>query len=699
MGVRRSNRARPRGASIGRPRITFRVSAILASVVLLAAGCSSGDSSEESPSEVAGTGQASGIDPNDGCAIVENGTIIPDQAEDTTASGSSESSGAASSGAATTTRNISTNPEVATGYRSDMEAVRTQTYSVSTANPLATRAACEVLREGGTAADALITAQTVLGLVEPQSSGIGGGAFLMYYDAATGSIEALDGRETAPAAATENYLRWISDEDRTEPVPDTRASGRSIGVPGVLRLLQTVHGTHGKLDWADMFTPAIDIANQGFDISPRMASAIADSAAELAVDPEARAYFLSGDGSPKPAGESLTNPAYAQTLTTLAQQGPDAFYSGPIAEAIVAKAGSTENGMTPSLMTLEDLASYQALEREPICTPYRDYRICGMPNPSSGGLAVAQALGILSNFDLSQYAPTDMDLNGGKPTVDGVHLISEAERLAYADRDEYVADSDFVPLPGGSPDAMLDPTYLKERADLIDPEHTMGEAQPGDFSVPDQGVVPTGEHGTSHISIVDSFGNAASMTTTVESAFGSFHMTNGFLLNNQMTDFSAEPTAEDGSPVANRIEAGKRPRSSMAPTLVFDQPADGSTDPEGSLAMVVGSPGGAVIIQFVIKTLAGLIDWDMNPQQAVSMVDFGAANTPVTNVGGEHPNIDTADDGANDPLVQGLRERGHEVSIADQSSGLSALQRTDDGWVGGADPRREGLVMGDVTAE
>lgn len=676
------------------------IAAFIGVVALVVASCGSSPSEFSTASDSTTAAEStSAAESGDGCAIVDNGTIIAD--ETTEAETPAESMDPAEStdpAAPTTTRNISTNPEVATGYRSDMEPVRTATYSVSTANPLSTRAACEVLRDGGSAADALVAAQLVLGLVEPQSSGIGGGAFLMYYDAATGSVEAIDGRETAPAAATENYLRWIDDVNRTEPVPDTRASGRSIGVPGVLRLLETVHGAHGKLDWAAMFDPAIGIATDGFDISPRMAAAISDAAENLAADPQAREYFLQPDGSPKPAGDTLTNTAYAETLTTLAQQGPDAFYSGPIAEGIVAAAGSTANGMTPSVMTLEDLAAYRAIEREPVCSPYRDHRICGMPGPSSGGIAVAQTMGILSNFELGDYAPEDMDLNGGRPTVDGVHLIAEAERLAYADRDEYVADTDFVPLPGGSPDALLDPQYLAQRAELIDEGRSMGQAQPGEFPGTDnQGVVPTPEGGTSHISVVDSFGNAASMTTTIESGFGSFHMTNGFLLNNELTDFAAEPVAQDGAPVANRLEPGKRPRSSMAPTLVFDNPAEGSTDPVGPLAMVVGSPGGSVIIQFVVKTLTGVLDWGMDPQQAVSGVDFGAANTPVTNVGGEHPNIDAADNGDNDPLVQGLRERGHEVSVADQSSGLSALQRTDDGWIGGADPRREGLVMGDVT--
>ncbi|MEE2059489.1 gamma-glutamyltransferase [Rhodococcus artemisiae] len=591
-------------------------------------------------------------------------------------------------------RDISTNPEIATGYRTGMTAVTADSYAVSTANPVSTEVACAVLRDGGTAADALVAAQMVLGLVEPQSSGIGGGAFLVYYDAESGEVQAYDGRETAPLSATENYLRWISDTDRTEPKPDARASGRSIGVPGVLRMLETVHAEHGSTGWADLFDPAIELADQGIVISDRMADSIADSSAQLAVDDDARAYFLLPDGSPKPAGETLTNPAMAKTLGAIATGGADAFYTGDIAQAVVDATATDSGGRTPGTMTLDDLAGYEAKVRTPLCTSYRDYEICGMPNPSSGGMAVAATLGILENFDLAGLPPSDVDADGGVPNADAVHLVSEAERLAYADRDKYVADSDFVPLPGGSLDTLVNPDYLAERAGLIDPGKSMGEAQPGDF-----GPVPLGvpaqspEHGTSHISVADSYGNVASMTTTIESAFGSFHMTDGFLLNNELTDFSAEPVDEEGLPVANRVEPGKRPRSSMAPTLVFDRTPDGG---RGDLQMVVGSPGGSVIIQFVVKTLVNSLDWGLDPQQAVSAVSFGSANTPVTGVGGEHPAIDASDDGAHDPVVQQLRDMGHEVSVAPQSSGLSALQRDGEGWIGGADPRREGAVMGDT---
>lgn len=638
-----------------------------AAALTLIIGVVSGCSSDETPASAA-------------CTATPNGTPVVATSADV---------------APGATKDLSTHPEIATAYRSDMTAVRTKTYAVSTANPLSTEAACEVLSNGGTAADALIAAQTVLGLVEPQASGIGGGSFMLYYDAASRNVEAYDGREIAPAAATENYLRWVSDTDRTEPKPSARASGRSIGVPGVLRMLELAHRDHGKTAWRDLFEPAIGLADRGFPISPRLASQIAESAKDLGVDESAKAYFLNPDGTPKRTNTVLTNPAMAKTLNAIATDGATAFYTGAIAQDIVAEAGSTAGGRTPSLITANDLAGYQAKKRTALCTTYRTHEICGMPSPSSGGITVAATLGILENFDLSALKPDNIDRNGGKPTAQAVHLISEAERLAYADRNKYVADTDFIPLPGNSPQTLLNRDYLKKRAGLIDPGHSMGTAQPGDF-----GPIPLGtgpqppEHGTSHISVVDKYGNAASMTTTVESAFGSFHLVDGFVLNNQLTDFSADPLGTDGVPQANRVQPGKRPRSSMSPTLVFDHNTDGS---RGDLTQVVGSPGGSVIIQYVLRALIGLLDWGLDPQQAVSAVAFGAGNSPATGVGGEHPAINATDNGDHDPLVIRLRELGHQVSVVPQISGLSALQRDgSDGWIGGADPRREGAVLGDT---
>jgi gamma-glutamyltranspeptidase/glutathione hydrolase len=379
-------------------------------------------------------------------------------------------------------------------------------------------------------------------------------------------------------------------------------------------------------------------------------------------------------------------------LSSIASDGAQAFYTGDIAHEIVTAAADTTGGRTPSLMTLADLANYAAKKRDPVCIPYRDHELCTTP-PPAGGITVLATMGILAHFPMRDYPPTEVDLNGGRPTVMGVHLVAEAERLAYADRDQYVADPDFVPLPGGSPDTLLHADYLAERAAMISQQHTMGTAQAGNFGPPSTASQPPPEHGTSHISVVDGQGNAASFTTTVESNFGSFHMVDGFILNNELTDFFwVEPTAPDGTPAANHVQAGKRPRSSISPVLIFESSPSG----RGPLYAVAGSPGGLAIIQYVTKTLVGMLDWGLNPQQAVSMVDFGAVNSPPTSVGGEHPAIDNSDGGDHDPLVQGLRAFGHQVDVSDQSSGLSAIMRSSSGWVGGADPRREGLVMGDT---
>jgi gamma-glutamyltranspeptidase / glutathione hydrolase len=637
---------------------------LLAALVLSLAGCSGN--------------HVAAPNATNSCEIVPNGKPVP-------------KTPSAPAVSAPSSRNTATNSEIATGYRSDMTVVRTTHYAVATANPLSTQAACRVLRGGGTAADALVVAQAVLGLVEPQSSGLGGGGFVLYYDARTGSVQAYDGREVAPAAATENYLRWISDVDHTGPKPNARASGRSIGVPGILRMLELVHTDHGHRPWRDLFDPAMALADGGFDISPRMAAAISDSAAQLRVDPQARGYFLNPDGSPRAAGTRLTNPAYSKTLSAIASSGVNAFYTGDIAHDIVTEASDTSDGRTPSLMTNEDLAGYVAKRRDPLCMGYRGRQICGMPTPSSGGVAVEATLGILEHFPMGDYPPSNVDLNGGRPSVMGVHLVSEAERLAYADRDKYVADADFVGLPGGSLNALIDPGYLAERAALISLQHSMGTAKPGDFGMPGDAAPPGREHGTSHVSIIDSYGNAASFTTTIESPFGSFHMVDGFVLNNELTDFAADPRMPDESLVANRVQPGKRPRSSMAPTLVFDSSPAG----RGALYAVTGSPGGSAIIQYVVKTLVAMLDWGLDPQQGVSLVDFGAENSPQTNVGGEDPEINTSDNGDHDPLVQGLRALGHQVNLGDQSSGLSAITRSSSKWTGGADPRQDGLVMGD----
>ena len=597
-------------------------------------------------------------------------------------------------------------PEPASGYVLGHKLVYAKNYMVVANHPLATRAGCDVLKAGGSAVDAAVAVQAVLGLVEPQSSGLGGGAFMLHYDAKTRKVQAYDGREMAPAAATENYLRYAVQTDSASglPKPSARASGRSIGTPGAVRMLDIAYKDHGKLPWKDLFSYGITLASDGFSIGGRMAAAISSSEASLKRDAEATAYFFNTDGTPKALGTKLKNPAYAKTLTTLATEGANAFYTGPIAQAIVDKVGITTaasdgSAITPGVTTMADMANYVAKRRDPVCGTYRDYYVCSMSPPSSGGIAVVQALGILETFNLGLYKPTAIDIEGGKPTVMGVHLVSEAERLAYADRDKYVADTDFIPLPGGSPDSMLNKPYLQQRASLISLSKSMGTAAAGNLGSVPLGIDKTEEHGTTHFTVVDKDGNVVTMTTTVESTLGSFHMTQGFMLNNQLTDFSANPndTVDPSIKVANRVAPGKRPRSTMAPTMVFKKNGDGSM---GEFVMGTGSPGGGTIIQYVVKTVVGALDWGLDAQQATSLVDFGATNSPNTNVGGEHPAIDTSNSGNNDPLITGLRALGHTVSFGPQSSGISTIIRTNVGGksvlTGGADPRREGIVLGDT---
>ena len=603
-------------------------------------------------------------------------------------------------------------PEPSSGYRVGKKALTANSFMVVTANPLATQAGCDVLAAGGTAVDAAVAVQAVLGLVEPQSSGLGGGAFMLHYKASTKTLQTYDGRETAPAAATEDYLRYVSSTDRTSPLPNlgnlflnTKASGRSIGTPGAVRMLEMAHQDHGGQPWAGLFNPAIKLATNGFAISGRMAAAIDGAKTDFLRDPEAAAYFLNADLSPKALGTQIKNPAYAATLGSLAQGGANAFYTGPIAQSIVDKikvaAGgvTTTVAITPGLTEMSDLANYKAIRRTPVCGNYRATIVCGMGPPSSGGIAVAQALGILDNFDLAAMGPTAVNGEGGKPSIMGVHLVSEAQRLAYADRNKYVADTDFVALPGTGVDAMLNKDYLKSRSGLISTTKSMGTATAGVFpNAVAQGNSAAEGKGTSHMSIVDKFGNVLVMTTTIESGMGSFHFTRGFLLNNQLTDFSFDPSDASG-PIANRIAPLKRPRSSMSPTIVFTKAADGS---RGDFLMATGSPGGAAIIQFVVKTVVSVVDWKLDAQQATSMVNFGASNSATTGVGGEHPAIDVSNSGLNDPLLVGLRSMGHTVSFSAQSSGVGTIVMSQPAGattpvlVGGADPRREGIVLGDA---
>lgn len=588
-------------------------------------------------------------------------------------------------------------PEPPSGYRLGYTAKYASKYMVVANTPLATKAGCDVLKAGGTAADAAIAVQAVLGLVEPQSTTIAGSAFMMYYDAAAKTVTAYDGRETAPAAATGYYLRRQDQADAASPgpVPNARRSGRSIGVPGVMRMLEMAHEEHGKLPWNSLFDEGIRLADDGFRIPSRMGSALAGAANSLRLDADAVALYFDVNGNVKEAGDILINAPYARTLRALAAQGADALHTGRIAQDIVDKAGQTVGAdpartpITPSLMTVDDLAAYQPKKRTPVCATYRDaYYVCSMSPPSSGGIAVAQTLGILENFDLSGYGPTGPLDEGGIPSVMGVHLVSEAERLAYADRDKYVADTDFVALPGLGMASMLDKSYLRSRSMLINTASSMGTAMPGvfDSATARLAVDRTVEYGTTHFSIVDTYGNVASVTSTVESSLGSYHMVNGFLLSNQLTDFSADPVDGSGNAIANRVEPGKRPRSTMAPTLVFR-----GTD-AGDFLMATGSPGGGAIIQYVVKTVVGAVDWKLNAQQATSLVNFGASNSVNTNIDTSNTTLDL------NGLVSGLQALNHGINTSAQSSGISTIMRVSkDGTPtleGGVDPRREGLVLG-----
>jgi gamma-glutamyltranspeptidase/glutathione hydrolase len=557
-------------------------------------------------------------------------------------------------------------PESASGWI-DRAPVTSRHWMVAAANPLAVDAGARMLKEGGSAADAAIAVQLVLGLVEPQSSGLGGGAVLLLHDARKNRLVAYDGRETAPAAATPD--RFLRDG---QPIAFHEAAigGRSVGVPGTVRLLEAVHRRHGRLPWARLFEPAIELAERGFAVSPRLQMLAAGDA--YLTQPRARDYFRGADGAPLGVGAILRNPAYAATLRSIAAEGADAFYRGPIAQDIIETANAFS--ANPGDLTQADLAGYRVKVREAICAPYRGFRVCGMPLPSSGGVSVLQMLKLLEFYDLGAMGPASFW---------SVHFISEAGRLAYADRGVYEADPDFYTPPGG----LLDRGYLRERARLIRPDATLGTALPG--APPEHAGTP-GKAGwgrdaapefssTSHISIVDRYGDAVAMTSTIEDAFGSRLMTRGgFLLNNELTDFSLKPDDAQGRPVANRLQPGKRPRSSMSPTLVFDRR-------DGRLLMTLGSSGGAAIIHSTAKTLIGTLDWGLDAQRAIDLPNFANFNGPTLLEPGRFP-PDTAN---------ALRARGHDVRPLAFVSGIQAIQRTPQGWFGGADPRREGVALGD----
>ena len=572
-------------------------------------------------------------------------------------------------------------PEGGSGW-TDKPGWATERFAVASANPLSTDAGYQVLKAGGSALDAAIAVQLVLGLVEPQSSGIGGGAFLLHSSGR--DVTAWDGRETAPAAADEKL--FLGADGKPMAFHDVVVGGRSVGVPGTVRMLEQAHKVHGRLPWAELFQPAILLAEQGFQVSPRL-NTLLKNEQHLKKDPVAAGFFYDAAGNPWPVGHVLKNPEYAAVLKGIAARGASALLEGPVAQAIVDKV--TKHPTNPGKMTLADLAGYQPKRRAPLCFDYpvasaRTYEICGFPPPSSGAIAIGQILGILARTPAAQMKPGA----DGMPTADWLHYYTDAARLAFADRAQYVADPDFVQAPAGNWTSLLAPAYLQSRAALIGAQ-SLKLAQPGNpgavktshAPMPDQP-----EYGTSHISIVDGYGNALAMTTTIEDQFGARQMVKGFLLNNELTDFSFAPTDAQGQPIANRVQPGKRPRSSMAPTLVFEKGADGT---RGPLVMSAGSPGGALIIHYTAKTLYGVLNWGLTPQQAINLPNFGSTNGPSVL---EEKRFAPA-------TVEALRARGAEVREMNMTSGLQALTRTEVHgkklWLGGADPRREGVVMGD----
>ena len=551
-----------------------------------------------------------------------------------------------------------TDPEATTAIE-QKQLVIARHYMASAANPLAVKAGEQILAKGGSAVDAAIAMQLVLGLVEPQSSGIGGGLFLLHWDKQKNSLTSIDGRETAPAAAGPDLFMQ---NGKLMSWREAFVGGKSVGVPGVIKALELAHQQHGVLPWAELFTPAIEIAEQGFTVSPRLAGLLkANWNPGLDKFALSAAYFKT-EGQWLPAGFVRKNPDYAALLKKISKQGSQAFYQGDNAKALVeAVQQATVNAGN---ITLADVTAYQPKQREPLCIPYREFKICSMATPSSGGLAVLQMMGMLSHYPLAKLKPN---------SVEAIHLISQAGKLAFADRERFAADPDFVKVPV---QGLLAADYLKQRAGLLTaPEGAAAVAgQP-------QGAEPLASGNaiefanTSHLSVVDSKGNAVSMTTSIENAFGSGLFVNGYLLNNQLTDFSLQAKV-DGYWVANRVEAKKRPRSSMAPMMVFDK--------DGSLVYITGSPGGSRIINYVAQNLVAVLDWDMDAQQAANLPRFTHRNDGL--VLEQNTNLSQ--------LVPALLELGYKPKLADLNSGIHAVEIKKDRLEGAADPRREGIAAG-----
>ncbi|MEM9691607.1 MAG: gamma-glutamyltransferase [Myxococcota bacterium] len=557
-------------------------------------------------------------------------------------------------------------PEAATGY-ARRDAVAARGAMVAAAHPHASAAGLAMLEQGGSATDAAVAMAVMLTLVEPQSSGIGGGAFLLRYDAQAKAVSSWDGRETAPAAATPDM--FLDRAGKPRKFFDAVIGGLSVGVPGQLRMLETIHREHGKLPWAKLFAPAIELAERGFALSPRLFDLLKRDPI-LPTVAGARDYFYLPSGAPKPVGTVLKNPALAEVLRTVATEGANAFYTGALADDIVAATAKAPKN--PGRLRKTDMAAYRPKKRGSACLTYRQkYRVCGMPPPSSGGITTLQILGLLERFDVPQ-----MDPNG----VPVAHLFAEAGRLAFADRNRYIADPDFISVPQAG---LLDRAYLASRSQLIDPKRAQsGEVTPGDppgataahWANDASPELPS----TSHLVAVDKDGNAISLTASIETAFGSHVMVRGFLLNNQLTDFSFVPERE-GKPVANRVEPNKRPRSSMAPVIVLDK--------EGAFLLTIGSPGGSRIIPYTAQALIGVLDHGLDVQKAIDRPHVANRNGPteLERLAAWQPWLDA--------VKPGLEDLGHTVKVGDMNSGLHGILRRADGTLsGGADPRREGVV-------
>ncbi len=550
-------------------------------------------------------------------------------------------------------------PEKDTG-KSKSELVRAKKYMIVTANAHATRAGNQMLAAGGSAVDAMIAAQLVLNLVEPQSSGIGGGAFLVHWDQDNKKLLTYDGRETAPASVKSDH--FLDKDGKPLGFAKAIGTGLAIGIPGLVKLLEHTHKKHGKLPWKQLFEPAITLSEKGFPVSPRLNKLLSSEKAET-FGQKARSYFYDEAGQARPVGFILKNPEFAATLKLIANDGAKVFYQGEISKSLVQTVDVFSKGKNG--MALTDLSSYEVKERAPVCVKYRKHKVCGMGPPSSGAHTIGMVLKLIEPYNLRP----------GVGSHQVLHLIAEAQKLAYADRNRYMADTDFVPMPSD----LLNKNYLEKRRKLIKLNKATAKAMAGQ---PEKKQGMYGRDatvelpGTSHISIIDAKGNAVSLTTTIESGFGSRIMAGGFLLNNELTDFSFKPADDSGVLIANRIEGGKRPRSSMSPTIVFDE--------KGEVVLVVGSPGGSRIILYVLKTIIAMIDWGMDQQAAVELANFGSRNGPFEM---ESP--------GNTMTKLFLQSFGHVVKVVPMTSGLHVILKSDGIMYSGVDPRREGMALGE----